>query len=156
MSASRPHISHYLDIGGGFAALLCAAHCAIFPMLAALAPILGHTLIEGAEPIEDLLLCTAFVLGSVSLFLGYRKHGSRQALLLLSLGLSLLLLGRFLHHDHGSVASVLLLVGGGLSVAISHFVNFRLCRSCCCKLGPESNEAPGRFASYDGASHHAH
>ena len=118
-----------LDKAGASASLACAVHCALMPLAVTLLPLLGASFFA-SERMEWTLLGTSALLGSSSLCLGYREHRRRQALLILSLGLTALVLGRLLEEHHFTLAGVVGVVAGGCTVAAAHFVNRRLCRSC--------------------------
>ena len=123
-----------LDKAGAAASLTCAVHCALMPLVVTLLPLVGLSFLAD-ERMEWVLLGASALLGSSSLCLGYREHRKRQALLILSLGLTALVTGRLLeeHHlegHHLEAAGVIGVVLGGCTVAAAHFVNRRLCLSC--------------------------
>ena len=118
-----------LDKAGATASLTCAVHCALMPLVITLLPLVGLSFLAD-ERMEWALLGVSALLGSCSLCLGYREHRKRQALLLLSLGLTALVMGRVLEERHFEAAGVIGVVLGGGTVAAAHFVNRRLCLSC--------------------------
>lgn len=118
-----------LDKAGATASLTCAVHCALMPLVITLLPLIGLSFLAD-ERMEWALLGVSALLGSSSLCLGYREHRKRQALLLLSLGLTALVMGRVLEEHHFEAAGVAGVVLGGCTVATAHFVNRRLCHSC--------------------------
>jgi len=119
-------LRHLIDRLGASGSLLCAVHCAVLPVLLALAPSLGLSfwLSDGVE-----LGVVVFVtlLGLFSLVVGYRRHGALRALALLVPGLCLLWLGLLygpLHHSRLPHAVVMTL--GGILVGLAHLLNLRL------------------------------
>lgn len=111
------------------ASLLCAVHCALMPLVITLLPLIGLAFLAN-EWVEWLLLGASGALGVSSLCLGYRAHGRRRPLAVLATGLALVALGRAAHAGHWRPYDVTLLVVGGFTIATSHYLNRRLCRSC--------------------------
>ena len=113
----------------GFAAsFLCAIHCALLPLVLALAPALGLKF-GGWIDFDQAFVVFATLLGLTTLTLGYRRHRGFHAWLLLVPGLALVWAGAFTHlHDHG-VAHAVIMTVGGLLLAAAHFVNLRLTHS---------------------------
>jgi hypothetical protein len=127
ITLSPTHVD--LDRAGAVASLTCAVHCALMPLVITLLPLMGLSFLAD-ERMEWALLGVSALLGSSSLCLGYREHRKRQALLILSLGLTALVMGRVLEEHHLEAAGVVGVVLGGCTVAAAHFVNRRLCQSC--------------------------
>ena len=118
-----------LDKAGAAASLTCAVHCAIMPLVITLLPLLGLTFLAD-ERLEWGLLALSASLGVSSLCFGFREHGSRRALVILAVGLSLLALGRISEEREWGRWAVPVVVLGGCTVAASHLLNRRLCRTC--------------------------
>ena len=114
-----------LDKAGATASLACAVHCALMPLVITLLPLVGLGFLAD-ERMEWALLGLSALLGSSSLALGYREHRKRQALLILSLGLTALVTGRLLEESHFETAGVIGVVLGGCTVAAAHFLNRHL------------------------------
>lgn len=110
----------------GFAAsFLCAAHCALLPLLLALLPALGLRL-GGWIDIDQAFVVFATLLGAATLTLGYRRHRTFRAWALLLPGLGLVWAGAFTAlHTHTAFHTVVM-VGGGLLLAGAHLLNLRL------------------------------
>ncbi|WP_101925071.1 MULTISPECIES: MerC domain-containing protein [Luteimonas] len=110
----------------GFAAsLLCAVHCALFPLLLALLPAFGLNL-GGWIDIDQAFVVFATLLGATTLTLGYRRHRAFRAWALLVPGLALVWIGSFSHlHDHTVTHAVVMTIGGVL-LAGAHLWNLRL------------------------------
>ncbi len=126
---TKPSTQIDLDKAGATASLACAVHCALMPLVVTLLPLVGLSFLAD-ERTEWALLGLSALLGSSSLALGYREHRKRQALLILSLGLTALVTGRILEERHFEMAGVLGVVLGGCTVAAAHFINRRLCLTC--------------------------
>lgn len=148
LRTARSGTPDVLDRAGATASFLCAIHCALMPIAVTLLPLVGLGFLAH-DAVEWLLIGLSASLGIISLMMGFRSHRSYHALVVLSVGLGLLCLGRLTHppacsasHDHaahvththgashGRGLSVTLLVLGGLTVAGAHLINRSLCRSC--------------------------
>lgn len=119
-------LRHLLDRFGATGSLLCAVHCAVLPLVLALAPSLGLSFWLG-DGVEVSIVVFVTLLGLSSLVMGYRRHKAMHALALLLPGLALLWLGLLydpLHHAVVPHAVVMTL--GGTLVGIAHLVNLRL------------------------------
>jgi hypothetical protein len=112
---------------GSAASFVCAVHCASFPVLLAVLPAVGASVLA-SELLERGFVLFATALALASLVAGYRRHGSTQALQLLLPGLALIWFGSFgpLHHE--LIPHAVLMTLGGLLVAFSHLRNQRLSR----------------------------
>lgn len=117
------------DFFGFMASLACALHCASVPLLLTFGALGGlawleHPMVEGAFIVLSLLLA------SWSLINGYfNQHRNVSALLTVVLGFVLIIASRF---TEGS-AEVILTVFGGLTIALAHYINWKLlkvCQSC--------------------------
>lgn len=115
-----------LDRLGATGSLVCAAHCALLPLLIAALPTLGIAAATG-EQLELAFVGFATLLGLFSLVWGYRRHRAMRALGLLMPGLVLLWLGILIpgiHHQPVPHAVVMTL--GGTLVGLGHLANLRL------------------------------
>lgn len=128
-----------LDGAGATASLACAVHCALMPLAVTLLPMLGLGFLADGRT-EWALLGLSALLGSGGLCLGYREHRQRRGLLILSLGLAALVIGRVLEERHFEAAGVLGVVLGGCAVAAAHVVNRRLCRACQARAADQRPE----------------
>lgn len=120
------HRHRWLDRFGAVGSLVCAAHCALLPVLIALLPALG---VSGwlSQGFEFGFVLFATLLGLFSLVWGYRRHRALRALSLLLPGLGILWLGVLFRPLHESVVphAVAMTLGGTL-VGLGHLVNLRL------------------------------
>ncbi len=124
---ARPSsLRHLLDRFGATGSLLCAVHCAVLPLLLALAPAVGMSVWLG-DGLERAIVVFVSLLGLFSLALGYRRHRTWHALGLLLPGLGLLWAGLLYAPLHHSVTphAVVMTLGGAL-VGLAHLMNLRL------------------------------
>ena len=113
------------DRVGFFASTLCAIHCALLPLAAALLPTLGLG-VGGWVDFDQAFVVFASVLAIATLSLGWRRHRAFHAWLLLVPGLVLIWgasFSPFHAHDIKHIGTMVL--GGGL-LATAHLVNLRL------------------------------
>lgn len=116
----------FLDRLGAAGSLICAVHCAIVPLLLALAPSLGLSLWLG-ESLEQVFVVFVTVLGAFSLIWGYRRHRVFRALGMLLVGLAALWVGVLYAPLHESVVPhAIVMTIGGMLVGLAHLLNLRL------------------------------
>jgi hypothetical protein len=134
-------VSFPVDAVGTTASLACAVHCALTPVVATSLPLLGLGFLadEGTEVALSIL---SSLLAVVGLGLGFRRHRSHRALLLLPAGILLFVLGRVADGSGWGRACMPCLVGGGLMLAVAHVQNRQLCRTCAACRDIESSESP--------------
>ena len=143
----------YLDWAGTATSGVCALHCALLPVVASALPMVGLGLLV-EERTEIALVGASAALGAISLSLGFRRHRSGRALIVLAIGLGMLALGRFAEARDAEAAGMVAVVSGGLAIAGSHLLNRRLCRTCprCGRVTsrPEEDaESPVGFPNLD-------
>ncbi|MFP7722682.1 MerC domain-containing protein [Lysobacter sp. A3-1-A15] len=110
----------------GFAAsFLCAIHCALLPLVLALAPAFGLKL-GGWVDFDQAFVVFATVLGATTLTLGYRRHRGFHAWALLLPGLALVWAASFTPLHNHSTTHMVMMVGGGVMLALAHLLNLRL------------------------------
>jgi hypothetical protein len=113
------------DRVGMVGSVLCALHCALVPLIAALLPALGMVALAGSD-LDQMVVVFATVLGVTSLGIGFRRHRAFHAWILLVPGVLLLWLASFtVLHDHSGIHTWMM-VAGGLLVAVAHLANLRL------------------------------
>ena len=123
--ASRPP-SALLDRIGATGSLVCAAHCALLPLLIALLPSLGIATWLG-DGFEFGFVVFATLFGFAILTWSYRRHRTLRALALLLPGLAALWAGILvapLHH--ALVPHAVVMTFGGTLVGLAHLANLRL------------------------------
>jgi MerC mercury resistance protein len=122
-----------LDQVGAIASLACAVHCAVIPIAISLSAAGVFSFLDN-EPVEWGFVLLASVVGTVSAWRGYRTHGNKTVAVVLgtaALGLALAAISRHGEHAHDPdhmLAWVFPLIG--LTIAVAHIVNLRLCRAC--------------------------
>ena len=122
----RPPRNGLLDRIGAAGALLCALHCALVPLLMALLPALGISLLL-APGFEFGFVLFATLFGLAVLAWSYRRHRTMRALALLVPGLLVLWVGVLYPPLHDSVVPhAVAMTFGGTLVALAHLVNLRL------------------------------
>lgn len=122
-------ISHFLgfhpDFAGFIASMLCAIHCSILPVLLSFGFLSGWQWMRG-EAVEWVLISFSLVIACWSLLKGYRHHHKNSALILVVIGFGLFAIGLQME---GMVERTMTSIGG-LTIAISHIVNWRLSLQC--------------------------
>ncbi|MBS7456524.1 MerC domain-containing protein [Coralloluteibacterium stylophorae] len=124
-TSSAARVQHVGDRVGFAGSLLCAVHCAVLPVLLAVAPALGLKLVAGVDLDQAIVVFTA-LLGVAMLAIGYRRHRALRPALLLLAGLALLLGGAFGGAHEHSLAHAAVMTVGGVLVAAGHLLNLRL------------------------------
>ena len=114
------------DSVGSVGAMLCAAHCALLPLVIAALPALGVSVFASTS-LEWGFVTFATILALTSLWQGYRKHRVYRALAFLVPGLLAVWAGVLIPNLHHSVVphAVVMSVGGTL-IAVAHIINLRL------------------------------
>lgn len=126
--ALRSRTPHKADRVGAIASLVCAAHCALLPVVIALLPALGIAT-AFSEHFEEWFAVFATLLGLFALVTGYRRHRALHALLLLVPGLLIIWVGVLYAPLHHSVwPHALVMTAGGSLIALAHLANLRLNR----------------------------
>ena len=127
------------DRFGAAGSLMCAVHCALWPLLIAAVPTLGLSL-AGEASFERGFTVFATLLAVATLAWGYRRHRTHAALLLLVPGLAAVWFGAFGPLGHQGAAHSIVMAFGGLLVGAAHLLNIRLAAR----------------AHADGCDHHHH
>ena len=112
---------------------VCLMHCLLAPVLVTLAPI--FTLSAVAEDIlfHQLMLWIVLPTSIIALFLGCRKHRLFSIAATGFLGMLILVIVAFFRHDiFGSVAEKFATSIGGITLAGSHYLNYRACQTISC------------------------
>lgn len=106
--------------------LVCAAHCALIPVVIALLPSMGLASLN-SDAFELVFVVFATLLGLFSIVWGYRRHHAIRAISLLAPGLVVLWTGVLyspLHHS--LVPHAVAMTLGGTLVGLAHLANLRL------------------------------
>lgn len=114
------------DKVGSVGALVCAAHCAILPLVLAALPALGVSALA-YNSMEWAFVVFASILALASLWQGYRIHRVYRALAFLLPGLIAVWGGILIDSIHHSIVqhAVAMSIGGTL-IAVAHIINLRL------------------------------
>ena len=111
------------DTLGIATSLVCAIHCAILPLLLTSLPLFGINIIHN-NFFEAGMIALAFLIGSIALFHGYRRHHHRLLpLLIFSTGF-ILLVSKEIFVTYETA----LLIPAVLFILTAHFFNYRFCR----------------------------
>ncbi len=111
------------DALGVTVSVACAIHCAILPLAISSLPLFGINIIENAV-FEYGMIALAFVVGSYSLYHGFKKHHHNWLpLILFSVGMFFLVIKQVFHNWH-----LYLLIPAVLFIIGSHFLNYKFCR----------------------------
>jgi MerC mercury resistance protein len=141
---SRAQSRATLDRIGVALSMSCALHCLFTPLLVASVSLgaIGRLASEGTELA---LLSLATTLAAVVLVWGWHAHRRLGSLGLFAVALVLIGAGRFLAPEPAETPMV---VAGGLSIALAHVVNARLCRLCTgCQAAAGAILPPGLSAT---------
>ena len=119
-----------LDSLGVLLSGICIVHCLALPLLLALLPFLGGSLL-GGHSFHEYLLLAVLPVSLVALGFGWRRHGDASVLWLGGIGLGLLAFATYgyrligLPEDWERIISII----GGLIHAAGHVLNFRRTRA---------------------------
>lgn len=111
------------DVLGIGTSLACAIHCALLPLFLTTLPILGYDIIEN-EFFEYVMIALALIIGSISLWHGYRKHHHSLRPLGIFVAGILLLFAKQIWHSY----QMWILPLAVLLIIAAHLMNFRFCR----------------------------
>lgn len=120
-------------VGQGLSTL-CIAHCVGLPLVLGFLPAATAEFLEGEAVHRGLI---AFVVGTaaIAFWPGFRVHRRVSVVALAVLGVFLLGSAAFLLPEEGGegleALETGLTLGGGVLMAVAHWRNRTLCRSCC-------------------------
>jgi len=105
---------------------ICLAHCLLLPLLVLAIPLPG---IVAGEHFHAQVLAIVLPVSMVAIALGFRRHGDRRILVWGAIGMLLLIIGGTLvHASFGLLADTLVTIAGGVTLAVTHYMNSRLAR----------------------------
>jgi hypothetical protein len=111
------------DAVGIVTSVACAIHCAVLPLFLSSLPLLGINIIHN-NFFEAGMIALAFVVGSFSLYHGYKRHHHHLLpLFIFSLGFPFLILKYFF-----VVYEKWLLIPAVVFIISAHFFNYIFCR----------------------------
>lgn len=112
-----------LDVIGIGASLACAIHCAALPLFMTSLPLFGMNIINN-EPFEYAMIGLSFVVGSASLFHGFKRHHhSFKPGILFIIGILFLISKQIWHHQQYFFLSFAVLF-----IIWAHLLNYKSCR----------------------------
>jgi len=111
------------DALGITASVACAIHCALLPLFFTSLPIFGINIIQNIL-FEVVMVFVAFIIGTYSLYHGFRKHHhSFLPLMVFAVGFVFLILKLFLVQYENW-----LLVPGVAGIIFAHIINYKSCQ----------------------------
>lgn len=137
-----------LDKFGILGSIMCAVHCAICAFAPGIFHFLGCTLLLDSSA-EWLFTGMAFLIASLSIYVGFTRHGQKKLLAVFVVGILALVTSRILeessHESHGPLSKdheqfalvdahaspfpgllvTLVGVSGGVMISFAHFMNIR-------------------------------
>lgn len=117
----------WVDYIGFGASFICAIHCILTPFLVMMLPVIGSYFMYSHE-VEILFVICTLILAFFSICWGYRLHKENQLFLYLAVATFFLLIGEGFFH-RGFYGFILTAIGG-IMLAIVHYLNLKLCKSC--------------------------
>lgn len=138
-SSARTFRTFSADKVGIVASAVCVVHCVFTPLLISLSAVAAH-LLPGEERTHRVMAAVVTLLGAVALVQGFRQHGRRRILVLMTLGLTCILTGAcFSALLPSHLSEVLVTLTGSVLMITAHRMNHTFCRDChqCCQsAGP--------------------
>jgi len=124
-----------LDKFGILLSGVCMIHCLVTPVLVTLIPILSINIAVNEEFLfHTLMLWLVIPTSCIALFLGCRKHKQASIVITGIVGMLILLTVALFGHDiFGEAGEKIASTIGGFIVAVSHFLNYRACKSITCE-----------------------
>jgi hypothetical protein len=111
------------DFLGISASLACAIHCALLPLVFTSLPVFGVNIIEN-KVFEMMMVGIAFVVGTISLYHGFRRHHHQLLpMIVFSIGFVFLVLKLFFVEYESW-----LLVPAVAGIIFAHIINHRFCQ----------------------------
>ena len=127
---SHSHHSHRSEQISVFLSLACAIHCMLTPILVVLMPV-ASVYLEKYHWIDTVIILSVIVLGTSSLYHGYKLHHQKIVpVALFAFGVFFLIFGTILHifFKDALILHHLLTAFGGIFCGIAQFLNLRLSR----------------------------
>ncbi len=112
---------------------VCLVHCLLTPSLLTLIPIFSSSLLVEDALFHRLLVWLVLPTSILAFFLGCRNHKRLSIVLCGLIGLTILATAAFYGHEaFGIKGEKIATTIGGLTLAYSHFLNFRACQNTTC------------------------
>jgi hypothetical protein len=105
------------------AAVICAIHCALFPLLVSSLPLLGINWLHNIY-FEAAMIATAFIIGGMNMLHGYRRHHHRLLpLISFTTGMGLFTVYQFYHEFN-----FWLIISATVLIVLAYYFNWKFCR----------------------------
>lgn len=115
-----------LDKIGMTASVVCAFHCAFFPVLITILPLLGiGFLVKGWA--ETAMIVFSILIAGISILSAYKLHQNLLPLILLAAGFTII---SVVHLFLPENLEPIILPLGGLTIALAHFFNLNYKNKC--------------------------
>jgi hypothetical protein len=120
----------HTDLWGFGAALTCAVHCGMLPMILTFSSLSGLKWL-GNPWIELSFILLSFCIAAFAITRNFRRHKHIMlAVKVVALGFALIIVA----HMVGGIAEYFIAAAGGVTIAFAHILNWRLARkSECCE-----------------------
>ncbi|WP_293620732.1 MerC domain-containing protein [Salinisphaera sp.] len=129
---SSHNVTGKLDKAAVVLSGLCLVHCLALPVVVALFPVFGFTVVEHGT-FHQLILIVVIPTTVVALGAGYRRHRRHVVPFFGTLGVLALVMAAFGAHALGAdMLERATTVVGGLLIAVAHIQNFRYARAGHC------------------------
>ena len=108
---------------GVSAGLACAIHCALLPLFVTTLPLFGVNILDNVY-LESGMIAVAFLIGSFTLWHGYKKHHHKLSPLVLFIAGMLLLIVK-----HYFPANIFwLIIPSSILIILAYYLNWKFCR----------------------------
>ena len=108
---------------GVSAGLACAIHCALLPLFVTTLPLFGVNILDNVY-LESGMIAVAFLIGSFTLWHGYKKHHHKLSPLVLFIAGMLLLILK-----HYFPANIFwLIIPSSILIVLAYYLNWKFCR----------------------------
>jgi hypothetical protein len=107
--------------------MVCLIHCLVLPILLILLPPFSGLFALDDEMFHQWMLYAVLPISIAALMMGYLHHRSYKFFLVVSIGISLIIISTTLGHDLlGETGEVVLSILGSMIIAFGHFRNYQL------------------------------
>jgi hypothetical protein len=111
------------DIIGVVTSIACAIHCAVLPIVLSSLSLFGIEIIHN-DFFEFGMIVLAFLIGTYSLYHGWKKHHQNKTpIILFSVGISFLFIKQLIPDYH-----IWFLIPAVILIITAHYYNFRFCK----------------------------
>ena len=115
-----------IDFVGFIASFLCAIHCAAIPIIFSLG-LIDMTDMAHNHTFDFIIVGLGVIIASFSIIRDFKKHNEKLPLSIAAAGVMSLTMGLLGHHSTHELMSVI----GGILLASSHFINWRINHKDC-------------------------